>query len=222
MLIDRQKSLFIYSITRDLGFAPNPFHGVCTLATCKPRIRKKAVVGDWIMGIGGANMKEQKRKCIFLMEVTSKMAFDEYFESSDFLLKKPIRNGSRVRVLGDNIYHKSKDGSWIQEDSHHSNPDGTPNLKNQKTDAESTDQVLVSKNFFYFGTEAKEIDLDSIGHHNRIRDYQRYLFHNNKFAYDEISRFTKKYSSARNLLQGDPVHFNLFDKRVDQQSGQYV
>ena len=31
---------YSYIITRDYGFAPNPFGGVCTLATCKPKIRK--------------------------------------------------------------------------------------------------------------------------------------------------------------------------------------
>ena len=35
-------TLFSYVIEHDLGFAPNPFHGVCTLACCKPQIRKIA------------------------------------------------------------------------------------------------------------------------------------------------------------------------------------
>ena len=33
---------------RDYGFAPNPYFGYCTLATCKPVIRRCAGVGDWI------------------------------------------------------------------------------------------------------------------------------------------------------------------------------
>lgn len=45
-------SLFSYVLARDAGFAPNPFYGVCTLATCKPRIRASAAVGDWIVGTG--------------------------------------------------------------------------------------------------------------------------------------------------------------------------
>src|SRR5712671_5339411 len=32
--------LYSYVVARDFGFAPNPFFGVCTLATCKPDIRK--------------------------------------------------------------------------------------------------------------------------------------------------------------------------------------
>jgi hypothetical protein len=34
----------------DTGFAPNPFHDFLTLATCKPDIRKKAQIGDWVLG----------------------------------------------------------------------------------------------------------------------------------------------------------------------------
>ena len=32
--------VYMYVVDRDFGFAPNPFHGVRTLATCKPPIRK--------------------------------------------------------------------------------------------------------------------------------------------------------------------------------------
>ncbi len=116
-----------YAITRDYGFAPNPFHGFCTLATCKPDIRKSAKVGDWIMGVGGSSLRSVKRRCILLMKVSEKVSFQDYWDHERFSLKKPVRNGSRVQMLGDNIYHKDGNGDWIQEDSHHSNPDGTPN-----------------------------------------------------------------------------------------------
>ena len=42
--------LFSYILARDFGFAPNPFYSICSLATCKPIIRKKAQIGDWIIG----------------------------------------------------------------------------------------------------------------------------------------------------------------------------
>lgn len=42
---------FSYVVARDYGFAPNPFGGICTLATCKQRIRNNANVNDWIFGI---------------------------------------------------------------------------------------------------------------------------------------------------------------------------
>ena len=43
--------LFSYVLTTDNGSTPNPFHGTCTLAVCKPAIRRAAQVGDWIMAI---------------------------------------------------------------------------------------------------------------------------------------------------------------------------
>jgi hypothetical protein len=220
MLIDQSKSLYVYSVTRDLGFAPNPFHGVCTLATCKPNIRKKADIGDWVMGIGGANMPNQKRKCIFLMEITNKTTFNEYWNNPEFQLKKAVRNGSKVQVLGDNIYHTSQDGIWVQEDSHHSNSDGTTNETNLNRDTGRTSHVLISNNFFYFGINAAAINLDAIGH-GRIRDYKGYSLENSNPAFKEISKFIKEQSNAKNILQGDPVDFHLFDQRVDQGTGKY-
>lgn len=43
--------LYAYTMTSDSGFAPNPFHGFCTLATCKARIRERATTGDWVLGV---------------------------------------------------------------------------------------------------------------------------------------------------------------------------
>lgn len=34
-------TLYSYVVAHDFGFAPNPFDGLCTLATCKPDIRKR-------------------------------------------------------------------------------------------------------------------------------------------------------------------------------------
>ncbi len=42
--------LYSYVVVSDHGFAPNPFHGYCTLANCKPRIRWRAQPGGWILG----------------------------------------------------------------------------------------------------------------------------------------------------------------------------
>ncbi len=43
--------LVSYILTSDTGFAPNPFFRYCTLACCKPQIRRSAEPGDWIVGI---------------------------------------------------------------------------------------------------------------------------------------------------------------------------
>jgi hypothetical protein len=49
-------NVYVYVVDRDFGFAPNPFYGVLTLATCKPRIRSVASMGDWVIGVGGARL----------------------------------------------------------------------------------------------------------------------------------------------------------------------
>ncbi|MCC5666380.1 hypothetical protein LC653_21285 [Nostoc sp. CHAB 5784] len=44
--------LFSYCLRYDDGAAPNPFWELCTLAVCKPVIRRVASIGDWVLGFG--------------------------------------------------------------------------------------------------------------------------------------------------------------------------
>lgn len=215
MLIEPNSHLYTYAITRDFGFAPNPFHGICTLATCKPDIRKKAKVGDWIMGIGGSTLPAAKRKCILLMKVSEKMSFQEYWDDGRFALKKSIRNGSDVQLLGDNIYHKDENDNWIQENSHHSKSDGTINLDNLKRDTGKTDQVLISHFFLYFGKQAQTVDLDSIDY-RRIRNYKTTDLSNSKEACNLITAMFQKNRNNINVIVSEPCQFSDAHKRVDQ------
>jgi hypothetical protein len=222
MLIEPNSILYTYAITKDFGFAPNPFHGICTLATCKPRIRKSARVNDWIMGIGGASLPTIKRRCIFLMKVSEILSFEEYWADPRFLLKRPSRNGSKVQMVGDNIYHKNEAGNWIQEDSHHSLPDGSPNPENISRDTGSTTNVLISDYFLYFGKAAIQVNLDSIGYHNNIRDYKKENLSASSHGPSLIENILKTYGASINLVQSDPYHFSESHKRVDQQSGKIL
>lgn len=218
MLIEPDSHLYVYAITRDFGFAPNPFHGFCTLATCKPGIRKAAQVGDWIMGVGGSSLRNLKRRCILLMKVSEKISFQDYWDQHRFSLKKPVRNGSRVQMLGDNIYHKDENGNWIQEDSHHSNPDGTPNAVNLARDTGKTDQVLVSRYFLYFGETALVVDLESIGY-GKIRNYKKMYLPDSKKACDLITALFRENQADLNMVVSDPCQFMDSHKRVDQGTG---
>ena len=48
---DREDThIFRYVLMHDSGMAPNPRGGLISLATCKPRIRESARVGDWVIG----------------------------------------------------------------------------------------------------------------------------------------------------------------------------
>ncbi len=105
--------LFSYVIARDYGFAPNPFFGCCTLATCKPNIRRVAEIGDWIVGTGSA-ARTRKGVLVLAMCVTETMKFNEYWEDIRFQQKKPRLSGSIKQAFGDNIYHKNSRGRWDQ------------------------------------------------------------------------------------------------------------
>lgn len=218
MLIEPNTHLYAYIIRRDFGFAPNPFHGTCTLATCKPKIRHTAKIGDWILGIGGNRLGEARGKCILLMKVSEKMSFQEYWEDDRFKRKKPVYNGSNVQMLGDNIYHKDEHGAWIQEESHHSEPNGTPNRKNLETDTGQSDQVLISDCFLYFGSQAQSIDLDSIEYKGGI-GYKKINLSNSAQACDLITSMFHKNQNYKNMIVAEPCQFIDAHKRVDQSTG---
>jgi len=147
--------LYSYIVRYDIGFAPNPFHGWCTLATCKPDIRNGASVGDWIAGVGSRTMKRDGR-LVFAMQVDEKLTFDEYWNDSRFQRKKPDIRGSMKYRYGDNIYHRDDEGSWHQSDSRHSLNDGTPNEGHVLRDTGSN-AVLASRKFSYWGGQGPAI-----------------------------------------------------------------
>ena len=141
--------LFSYVVARDFGFAPNPFFGVCTLATCKPGIRRRAEIGDWIVGTGTAQRK-RKGYLVFAMRVAEAMSYNKYWADPRFQLKKPNLRSSNKHAFGDNIYFRDSAGVWHQLNSHHSFSDGTPNRANIKNDTQA-DRVLIGTEYVYWG-----------------------------------------------------------------------
>lgn len=155
-------ALFSYVVARDYGFAPNPFHGVCTLATCKPGIRRYAQINDWVVGTGSA--RHGLSGClVFAMKVAVRLTFDEYWHDARFIRKRPNMHASNKRAFGDNIYHHVGEG-WHQADSHHSYADGSPNPRNIEHDTKA-DRVLIASEFAYFGASGPRIP-------SVLRDFQ--------------------------------------------------
>lgn len=150
--------LHSYIVAYDSGFAPNPFNGYCTLATCKPDIRKNAEVGDWVVGTG-SNRKGVRRGgfLVYAMRVTETMPIAEYWNDPRFERKKPNLFGSYRMACGDNIYCPDEaTGGWEQLNSYHSKADGAPFQKHINRDT-SVNRVLISDDFFYFGAEGPPI-----------------------------------------------------------------
>jgi hypothetical protein len=150
--------LHSYVVRYDSGFAPNPFYGFCTLATCKPDIRKTAAIGDWVVGTGSADKKLKRGGfVVYAMRVTETLSFTEYWDDPRFLRKRPDLSRSRMRQCGDNIYSKNAAGAWQQQNSFHSQDNGSPNQRHINRDTGTTDRVLVSNAFVYFGGEGPKI-----------------------------------------------------------------
>ena len=147
--------VYSYIVARDFGFAPNPFFGWCTLATCKPVIRRTARVGDWILGSGSAD-KGRSGRAIYAMRVQETMTFGAYWADPRFARKRADLRASQKIAFGDNIYRPDDGGGWSQLDSHHSLHDGNPNPLNVVADT-ATDRVLVSQDFIYWGGDGPAV-----------------------------------------------------------------
>lgn len=196
---------YSYVISRDYGFAPNPFFGICTLATCKPNLRKNAEIDDWIFGIS-PKKKSVGNDLIFAMKVSKKLTYNEYWESKDFQIKRPVMNGSLKQMYGDNIYyHDKKTGDWLQANSHHSFSDGKLNSNNLKRDRKGKN-VLIGIEFYYFGGDPVTIPFAlknkfSIGiGHKKVKE---------KYALKVIEWLKENYTVG---YYADPKLFRKFER----------
>ena len=144
-----------YRMTHDTGFAPNPFYGALTLATCKPAVRRTRKMGDWVAGFASKALRHNAAAqgvpiphngLVYLMQVTEEpLELSDYFNDPRFLNKRPLLNALAPEVqCGDNIYWRDADGLYQQ----------LPN-KSHQPDAKSRDtsgkNALVSTRFWYFG-----------------------------------------------------------------------
>lgn len=207
--------VFVYVVDRDFGFAPNPFHGILSLATCKPRIRSVAAIGDWVVGIGGSRLR-RRGQCIFGMRVTEAISFDDYWSRAEYQAKKPVRNGSRVSLVGDNIYSRVSN-QWLQLDSHHSKPDGTPNAANVESDT-STNRVLLSEDFRYFGSESQIIPHEIVARMQYKNGRNHRTF--DMAAAEPLISWLVKF--PRNRVLADPCDFEYAAARFEGQKNRVI
>ncbi len=180
--------LYSYIVVNDTGFAPNPFWGFCTLADCKPVIRRTADNGDWVVGL---SPKANGNKIIFAMEVNEILSFAKYFNDKRFKKKTPdFKKKLVIYKSGDNIYQPLSNGKFKQIQSMHSkNKSTTENLNTKKSDL-SGENVLISTNFFYFGSKAKEMP-------NNLKSLIVGRGHRNKFSKKTINSFKRFISSQK-------------------------
>lgn len=191
---DRVSTLYSYIVEADSGFAPNPFFGRCTLACCKPAIRR--AIGNrllqqsghadilqlraddpdyirsqniWVVGLAGAALRDRpRRSVVYVMQVTDVLDFESYFH--DHPEKRPVRSSPTTsddpEWHGDAIYTGNDPATALQlVPSTHSDAD--KESENNKYHDLNGRYVLLSDHFLYFGKDAPYVTLEEPLHHGR-------------------------------------------------------
>ena len=135
--------LSAYIVRVDTGFSPNPFGRRCTLACCKPTIRRNAEFGDIIVGTGSVHGGMSGR-IVYAMRVGRIIPFQTYWEQ--YPSKRPSQR-TVVSKRGDNIWHQEPFGVWRGV------PAALHNDSHRERDLRG-ENVLIASEFFYFGREA--------------------------------------------------------------------
>jgi hypothetical protein len=145
-MVNDSQSLFSYVVATDTGFAPNPYHGYCSVATCKPEIRSAAEPGDWVIGCAPAGANQDT--VVFVMQVDEKLSYHEYYDDELFKPKRPGGDSP-----GYNIYYRD-DGQLVQVE----NP-AYHDLDEDREHDTQTDAVLIGSLFWYFGEHGYEVPM---------------------------------------------------------------
>ncbi len=154
--------LFSYKLTHDTGFAPNPFRGFLTIATCKPGIRRSKCPGAWIAGFTSRALcgdRIGEERLIFIVKISEKCSLAEYFNDPRFSNKKPNQVLSKqVCRVGDNIYRPLRLKPMTESDFEQL-PNPYHNYANKARDI-SGKSVLIGTEFVYFGRNAIQVPPD--------------------------------------------------------------
>lgn len=95
--MDTKLKMWSCRITHDKQFAPNPYKGKLTLATCKPLIRrsKQSVPGVWLAGFAaqkidcGIKPINGEERLIYLAKISRQIQLGQYW--SEYPEKRAIK-----------------------------------------------------------------------------------------------------------------------------------
>lgn len=195
------QKLYSYVLRYDDGAAPNPFWKICSLTICKPDIRRKANVGDWVIGTGSKNSRlkdgntyDFSDSIVYAMRVTKKLLLEHYDNFCRKHLPKKLpkwfNRDYRLR-LGDCIYDYTKGNPPKLRKSVH-------NLDNIERDLGGMFSLL-STHFYYFGEEPRLLpkELNHI-----IRRGQKHLVFDDMTIIDKFEKWISKF--AKNKIYAQP------------------
>ena len=148
---DRDLKMWSYRIVHDKQFAPNPFKGVLTLATCKPLIRrsKESESGVWLAGFAAYSVKDGLRPkkgrelLIYLAKISEVMTMQDYWK--EYPQKRAQKCGEEFEEhYGDNIYDENL---RLVNDNNHGEWDFKRDISGKN--------VLICKEFYYFAPDSR-------------------------------------------------------------------
>lgn len=139
-----------YVVTVNSGLAPNPFHGVCTLAVCTPNhMRANLGINDYIVGISSVGISQKQGwyepRILYAMKIDACLGLDDYY--AEYSAKRGNRNGSYIEQVGDAIYKMNDRGNLehIKESEEH--------LGLEEQDIHGN-RVFIGENFWHFGAKS--------------------------------------------------------------------
>lgn len=191
--------VFSYVVVHDTGFSPNPFHGLLTLACCKPQIRKTAKVGDIIVGLS-----RRSEHVVYATQVAEVTSFDEYWTDPRYHARRPVMTSPQVVYrAGDNIYEPVA-GGYRQLPSFHSNADGSEDAGLKQRDL-SANRVLIGDRFTYWGrsgpTLPERLSFLSVGRGHRCN-----------FTHDQVDAAARWFADLPGGVLGAPAQWKPGDE----------
>jgi hypothetical protein len=209
--------LFAYLMTHDSGFAPNPFEGVLTLATCKPGIRRTKRPGDWVAGFASDALVRRSSELgvaikpkglVYLMRIAEVLPLEEYFDGPRFQRKKPSpeinKGGHLAKHYGDNIYYRDGVGEYRQLKN------GNHGIDHKDSDTSGVN-ALVSDTFYYFGRLCPAPDSGWAESVKIPKGPSYYGYRNDETALTEILHYLHSCGHAPGM-HGDPCLWGMQDK----------
>lgn len=193
--------IYSYVVRYDDGVAPNPFWGYCTLAICKPDIRRVAKKDDWVIGTGSKENVGNDR-LVYAMKITEPpLQLAKYRHDQRFAKKIPVGKVG-IQSLGDNIYYMDESGQVRQRfPSAHSD-----NCENEKTKTHDLKgkNVLISEegNFYYFGGNAPKIP------EHLLCVVKKYSGHKWNFPQDIVNSFLTWIQEWKTGIHGYPYGYS--------------
>lgn len=107
--------IFRYILRHDTGMAPCVDDGLVTLATCKPRIRQGAGIGDWVIGCRSMANGGSRGMVVWVGRVAASIEWGEYerlYRGRSDAVYRAMPNGEFKRLKPD--YHPA--ASQIRKD----------------------------------------------------------------------------------------------------------